>query len=53
MPFKRTITVAPDVTLFQVIAISKTGEQGCRITVDGVVVVQQGIGDAHCIFDRR
>jgi len=52
VPFKRTVTVGPEVTLLQVIAVGKTGDQGCRITVDGVVVVEQGAGDAHCVYDR-
>lgn len=52
VPFKRTVTVGPEVTLLQVIAVGKTGDQGCRITVDGVVVVEQGAGNAHCVYNR-
>ncbi|CAN5861927.1 hypothetical protein BH10ACT9_BH10ACT9_08390 [soil metagenome] len=52
VPFSRTMRIGPDVDLLQVIAVSKTGEQGCRIILDGVVVVNQGLGDAHCVYDR-
>lgn len=52
VPFSRSMTVGPDVQLLQVIAVSKTGSQGCRIIVDGTVVVEQGLGDAHCVYDR-
>lgn len=51
-PWKATGTVGPDVDLLQVVAVGKSGEQGCRITLDGVVVVEQGPGNAHCIFNR-
>lgn len=51
VPFKTTATVPDDASLLQVIAVTKTGEQGCRITVDGVVVVDQAPGtSAHCVF---
>jgi hypothetical protein len=49
-PFSRTVTVGPGVSLLQVVVITKTGSQGCRITVDGKVLAEQPIGDtAHCI----
>jgi hypothetical protein len=51
-PFSRTISVGPEVQLLQVIAISKTGDLGCRISVDGKVVVSQPAPAAHCVFDR-
>lgn len=50
VPFKRTMTVAPDVELIQVIAVGRTGEQGCRITVDGFVGITQAPGNAHCVY---
>ena len=52
VPFKRTMTIGPDVGLLQVIAVGKTGEQGCRITLDGTAVVTQAPGtSAHCVYD--
>lgn len=52
VPFSRTLTVGPDVQLLQVIAVTKTGDQGCRISVDGTVVVDQAPGSsAHCVFN--
>ena len=49
-PFTRTVTIGPDVSLLQVVVVTKTGSQGCRITVDGTVVAEQPLGDAaHCI----
>jgi Mycobacterium membrane protein len=48
-PFRTNIT-AESGELVQIVAVGKTGEQGCRITVDGTVVVSQGAGDAHCIY---
>ncbi len=49
-PFTRTVTIGSDVSLLQVVVVTKTGSQGCRITVDGAVVAEQPIGDAaHCI----
>lgn len=49
VPFKKTITAGSG-ELVQIVAVTKTGDQGCRITVDGTVVVSQGAGDAHCIY---
>lgn len=49
VPFSRTVDVGADAQLLQVIAVSKTGAQGCRIIVDGIVVVEQGLGAAHCV----
>ncbi|MCP9276668.1 hypothetical protein [Mycolicibacterium arenosum] len=48
VPFKRTIKIGPDVDLLTVVAVTKTGEQGCRITLDGEVVAEQPVGDAFC-----
>src|SRR5688572_13454285 len=49
-PFTRSVTIGPDVSLLQVVVVTKTGSQGCRITVDGSVVAEQAPGDAaHCI----
>lgn len=50
VPFKTTENVT-DFSLLQVIAVTKTGSQGCRITLDGVVVVEQAPGtSAHCVY---
>lgn len=52
-PWSRTATVGSDVHLLQVVAVTKTGMQGCRITVDGTVVVEQPPGmAAHCVYNR-
>lgn len=52
-PWSRRATVAPDVRLLQVVVVTKTGMQGCRISVDGRVVVEQPPGmAAHCIYNR-
>lgn len=53
VPWKKTVPLDPDASLLQVISVPKTGTQGCRITVDGTVVVEQspGVG-THCIFTR-
>jgi hypothetical protein len=48
-PFRTSIT-ADSGELVQIVAVTKTGDQGCRITVDGTVVVSHGAGDAHCIY---
>jgi hypothetical protein len=48
-PFRTSITAGGG-ELVQIVAVSKTGDQGCRITVDGTVVVSQGAGDAHCVY---
>lgn len=53
VPWKRSTSVGPDVQLLQIVAVTKTGEQGCRITLDGTVVVDQAPGtSAHCVFNR-
>jgi hypothetical protein len=49
VPFRTNITAGPG-ELVQIVAVTKTGDQGCRITVDGTVVVSQGAGNAHCIY---
>lgn len=51
VPFKRTMTVPSGVDLIQVVAVGKTGEQGCRITVDGFVGVEHAPGNAHCTYN--
>lgn len=49
-PFIQSESIGPDVSLLQVVVVTKTGSQGCRITVDGTVVAEQAPGDAaHCI----
>ena len=49
-PFTASQSIGPDVSLLQVVVVTKTGSQGCRITVDGNVVAEQAPGDAaHCI----
>jgi len=53
MPFKRQITIDPDVDMLQVVAVGKSGSQGCRITLDGTVVAEEPIGgSAHCVWTR-
>jgi Mycobacterium membrane protein len=53
VPWSKTITVGADVTLLQVVAVGKEGTQGCRITLNGKVVVEKAPGtEAHCIFER-
>ena len=51
VPFSRTLNVGPEVDLFTVVAVTKTGHQGCRITLDGVVVVDQP-DDPFCNYFR-
>ena len=47
------VPLDPDAFLLQVISVPKTGTQGCRITVDGTVVVEHPPGaGTHCIFTR-
>jgi hypothetical protein len=49
-PFTATQSIGPDVSLLQVVVVTKSGSQGCRITLDGVVVAEEAPGDAaHCI----
>ncbi len=54
LPWKRSITIGPDVQLLQVVATGRdTPGPGCRITLDGKVVVEEPIGgSAHCVFTR-
>jgi Mycobacterium membrane protein len=49
VPFRTSITATPG-TLVQIVAVTKMGDQGCRITVDDTVVVSQGAGNAHCVY---
>jgi|KBSSwiStaDraftv2_1062776.scaffolds.fasta_scaffold01827_5 glucose/arabinose dehydrogenase len=49
VPFSRSATV-PSGTLLQVVSTVKTGSQGCRITVNGVVVVSQNSESPHCVY---
>jgi hypothetical protein len=49
-PFHQTTAIGPEVSLLQVVVVTKSGSQGCRITVDNTVVAEQAPGDAaHCI----
>jgi hypothetical protein len=50
VPFSRGFTV-PSGTLLQVVSTVKTGNQGCRITVNGVVVVNQNSESPHCVYE--
>ncbi|MCV7170499.1 MULTISPECIES: hypothetical protein [Mycolicibacterium] len=48
-PFHQTTAIGPDVSLLQVVVVTKSGSQGCRITVDDTVVAEVAPGDAaHC-----
>jgi hypothetical protein len=49
VPFRTSVSVAPG-TLVQIVATTKTGDQGCRITVNGTVVVSQEPGNPHCVY---
>jgi hypothetical protein len=49
VPFSRGFT-AQSGDLLQVVSTVKTGNQGCRITVDGIVVVNQNSESPHCIY---
>lgn len=52
-PWSRTAKVRPDVDLLQVVVVTKTGMQGCRILVDGKVVAERPPGMVpHCIYNR-
>jgi hypothetical protein len=49
-PWTRTIKDPGD-SLYQVVATTKDGTQGCRITLDGKVVAEQPVGsNPHCIY---
>jgi hypothetical protein len=52
LPFTRTMKIAPDVNLLQVVAVGRDNPgPGCRIKLDGKVVAEEPIGgNAHCIF---
>jgi hypothetical protein len=51
LPFKRSATVGPNVTMLQVVATGKDTNPGCRITLNGKVVAEKPVGgDAHCIY---
>jgi hypothetical protein len=53
MPFKRTIEINPDTKTFGVTVSTKSGSQGCRITVNGTVVAEQPAGDSpQCAYTR-
>jgi hypothetical protein len=49
VPWKKAATIGSDVQLLQVVAVAKTGSQGCRITLDGKVVADQP-NDSHCVY---
>jgi Mycobacterium membrane protein len=53
LPFKRTVTIAPNTSLLQVVVVGSTDvNPGCRITVNGKVVAEKPVGDdAHCVAD--
>jgi len=52
VPWSQTMTIGPDVQLLQVISVAKTGNQGCRITLNGTVVVDHAPGtSSHCVFN--
>ncbi|MGB3485756.1 MAG: hypothetical protein WBB07_26500 [Mycobacterium sp.] len=52
-PFTRQMRVASDEDMFQVVAVTKSGSNGCRIVLDGKVVAEEPMGGtAHCIFTR-
>jgi hypothetical protein len=40
-PFTQSASIGPDVALLMVVVVTKTGSQGCRITVDGDVVAAE------------
>ena len=49
-PFHQTTAIGPEVSLLQVVVVTKSGSQGCRITVDNTVVAEEAPGDgAHCV----
>jgi hypothetical protein len=50
VPFTRTLKIGSDVAVLTVNAVTKTGSQGCRITLDGKVVAEQPQGNAFCQF---
>ncbi|BDX31326.1 hypothetical protein TUM20985_18730 [Mycobacterium antarcticum] len=52
IPWSRTMNVTADEDMLQVVAVARGDTApGCRIKVDGTVVVEQPVGgDAHCIF---
>lgn len=54
LPWSSTITIAPDVTQLQVVAVgSGATNPGCKITLNGEVVAEEAEGgDAQCVFDR-
>lgn len=54
LPWRRSITVGPDVQMFQVVAVGKDSPgPGCRILIGVKQVVEQPVGGpAHCIFTR-
>jgi MmpS family membrane protein len=52
VPWKQATTVGSDVSLLQVVAVGKTGNQGCRITVNGKVVKDQP-NDPHCVYSMQ
>ncbi len=52
VPFSRSFNVGPEVDLLTVVAVTKSGHQGCRIIVDGTVVVDQP-DDPFCNYVRH
>jgi hypothetical protein len=53
LPWLRTMPIGSDVGLLQVVVVPKDGVAGCRISIDGRVMVEQPPGPApHCIYNR-
>jgi hypothetical protein len=53
LPFTKTIPIAPGTSLLQVVVVGSTDvNPGCRIKVNGKVLVEKPVGDdAHCVAD--
>lgn len=50
VPYKRTLKIDPNVVVLTMNAVTKTGSQGCRITLDGNVVAEQPAPNSFCTF---
>jgi hypothetical protein len=53
LPFSRTVTLPKGTTLLQVVVVGSTDvNPGCRIKINGKVLVEKPVGDdAHCVAD--
>jgi hypothetical protein len=53
LPFTKTATIAPGTSLLQIVVVGSTDvNPGCRIKVNGSVIVEKPVGDdAHCVAD--